>query len=896
LNRLETTLIMKHFLFFTGILFLSIGTNAQVHTTYLWHLHQPIYWSGQSTWNNNRYQTVWESEYLKNNGGNIYSGTAHPLNNLSDIFSNADRVAAYQYRTKDAVSSLSGHSEGGAQVCYSGALIENVNSLASAGQWGYGSGWQNNYVTARGWTTANGKPRMDIVGFTSHHILSPLASDRVLKKDIEVHKYLYGQTFGTSPLYSKGYWPAECSFSERNIKALVEEGFEWSVIANSHLARTLNDYPLTFGTSGCNYDPPNKADKVAANGTNWWNGQIDGRGGTYAAPYCYQAHKAKYVDPATGKEYKITVVPMCDLLSYQNGYSTMGTGDIDAHIAPFNSPSQPSIVLLAHDGDNAWGGGFDYYNNSVPGFAGAAASQGYVPTTIEQFLYNHPVPVNDVVHVEDGSWVNAANDWGHPQFINWFWPMYTAQYDFDPNGWTEDARNWAVLIAAENRVEMAEDLAGALTIANIASPTAASSLAEKAWHFLLPGFASDYMYYGTSLDMEVKQTLAANLAVGYADQVISANPGTDNTPPTVMVPQRYPYNPGGIGFGPNYGYQQHNNTSDFYVWTFAYDVSGIQSAVLKYRVDYDGQNPESNNDNDTYAGGSGVGSWNNVNMTLRNFPTGNITSNPEIDFFILPTYIAGEYYAQIAGLHDTLVDYYIEVTDNNNKIAKTAIQHVYIGNSNTGGSGGNGNVHWLPANPTLNDTITITVTNATQAGKLHWGVNNTGSNWIQPNNVYWPTGTVLFNGTGPSVETPMAGPVSNTLTLSIGPFNNPSQVVTQVALVIHFANNTWDNNNGQDFHIPINNNPTNVADVSQNRYVSIYPNPFGDYCYINLSGNEWHSYNVEIYDIRGNKVRSLVMQKNVQKVERDFLKAGLYIVKVTDMVTGEVFSDRVMVM
>ena len=53
------------------------------------------------------------------------------------------------------------------------------------------------------------------------------------------------------------------------------------------------------------------------------------------------------------------------------------------------------------------------------------------------------------------------------------------------------------------------------------------------------------MYYGTALDMEVKQTLAANLAVGFADQVISANQGTDNTPPSVFIPQRYPYNPGG---------------------------------------------------------------------------------------------------------------------------------------------------------------------------------------------------------------------------------------------------------------------------------------------------------------------------------------------------------------
>ena len=106
---------------------------------------------------------------------------------------------------------------------------------------------------------------------------------------------------------------------------LVEEGLEWSIIANSHLARTLSDYPLVFGTNGCNIDPPNAADQVATTGDNWWSGQIDGRGGQFAAPYCYQAHRAQHVDPETGQVHQITVVPMGDLLSYRNGYATMGT-------------------------------------------------------------------------------------------------------------------------------------------------------------------------------------------------------------------------------------------------------------------------------------------------------------------------------------------------------------------------------------------------------------------------------------------------------------------------------------------------------------------------------------------------------------------------------------------
>ncbi|NVO21591.1 MAG: hypothetical protein HXX13_17955 [Bacteroidetes bacterium] len=792
------------------ILLWSMGciVFAQVHTTYLWHLEQPNYWPATSTWITYQYQKAWESQYLKWNNGNFYSdGLQHPLNNLQEIFGNDDRKAVYQYRAKDAVQSLLGLPEAGAQVSYSGCLMENVKSLADAGQWGYSQGWQNNFITARNWTTSAGKPRMDMVGFSMDHALSPLVSDKVLRRQIQAHRYLYNQNFGTSPNYSKGYWPAECAFSERIIKALVEEGFEWSIIANSHLARTLSDYPLNYGTSGCNIDPPNPADKVTATGNHWWSGQIDGRGGTFAAPYCYQAHKAKYVDPSTGTEYKITVVPMDDLLSYQNGYSLMGTGDIDSHIAPYNDNSHPSLVLLAHDGDNAWGGGYDYYSSSVPGFANEAASKGYVPTTIQQFLTQHPVPETDVVHVEDGSWFNAANDWGHPQFINWLWPMYTSGYQFNPNGWTEDARNWAVLVAAENRVQMSEDLQGTLNIANIVNPGAASNAAEEAWHYLLPAYNSGYMYYGTSLDMEVKQSLACNIACSYANQVINAHPSTDQTAPTVFIPQRYPYNPGGTGFGPTYAYQQHQNSTDFSVWTFAYDVSGVQTAVLKYRLDNDGVNASDNNDNETYAGGSSVQAWQSLSMNMRVFPTGNVTNNPDINFFILPDYIANEYYAQISGLTEKLVDYYVEVTDTKGNIAKTPIQHVYVG---TSGSNQTAGVSWSPENPAKNDVITITETNVTVGAKLHWGVNAVGSSWQSPNAAYWPQNSTLFNGTGPALESVMSGPDNlGTISIQIGPFNNTAQAVSGVDFVMHYTNNTWNNNSGQNFHIPI----SNVADT-----------------------------------------------------------------------------------
>ncbi|SEG37267.1 Por secretion system C-terminal sorting domain-containing protein [Halpernia humi] len=726
---------MKKIVLIFALIFVAIF-HAQVQTTYLWHMHQPTYWGETSKINPNRYQTVKESQDLKMSGGNTYSdGLAHPLNDLNEIFGSADRVNAYQFAPKNAVNSIRSLPNAGAQITYGGSLIENINSLAAANQWGYVPSWKDNVNTAHSWLTSGGKPRMDVMGFTMHHTLSPLASDEVLKKEIEAHKYYQTQQFG---YYSNGFWPAEASFSENIIKVLKEEGFNWTVVANSHLARTLADYPLVFGTNGCNIDPPNKADKVETTGVNWSNGQIDGRGGQFAAPYCFTPHKAKYVDPETGVESIISIIPMAELDSYKDGFSQQGTDNIDTNIAPYADPARPPLVLLAHDGDNAWGGGSSYYNEAVPGFSNAAAAKGYNPTTIEQYLKDFPIPDSDVVHVEDGSWFNAANDWGSPQFINWFWPL-TDPVDkskFNPNGWTEDVRNQAVLFAGENFCKMAEELNGGVNIADVVNPTSSSPEAAKAWNFLLPGYDSGNAYYGLALDLEIKATLAANRAISHAQLVIDAHPNVDTTKPSVLVPQRYPYNPGEIGFGPNYGYKQILNSADFSVWTLAFDVSGIQSAVLKYRIDADGKNPLTSNQNETYAGGPEVGSWISKPMNERIFPKDNVTNNPEVSFFMLPDYIANLYWAEINGISEKLLDYYIEVTDKKGNVTKTKIEHVWVGK-----------------NLNVNPKITITPESNYSATALDITINATSNSDANPTIYYTLDGTTPTTASSSATST-----------------------------------------------------------------------------------------------------------------------------------------------
>ncbi len=841
---------------FLVILFLAMQISAfsQTHTSYLWHLQQPNYWADKSASNPNRYQTVKESNDMKFGGQNNYpDGQAHPLNDLQEIFSKQDRVNIYQHGAKNSVSMITWHPEAGAQVNYSGCLIENVNGLAAANQWGYYPNWANNFVEARGWQTSGGFPRLDIVGFTFHHALSPLISERAFTKELKAHRLIYGNTFGTTPNYTKGYFPAECCFTERNIKILVQEGFEWSIVANSHLARTMNDYPLSYGTNACNIDPPNKADKVSTNGTNWWSGQIDGRGGTFAAPYCYQAHKAKYIDPETGTEYKMDVIPMADLLSYRDGYSPQGTGEIQANIQPYEDPAHPTLVLFAHDGDNAWGGGSAYYTEAVPGWVSAANNVGIVPTTIQQFLNDHPVPANDVVHVEDGGWVNASSDWGHPQFINWLWPLYNpSDYTFNPDGWTEDARNWAVITAIDNFACMAEDLAGGVDMNKIVYPDASSSNAEKAWHFYMPALTSGYMYYGKAIDMEVKQTLAGNNAIEFAQAEIDLHPNTDNTAPSVFIPQRFPYNPGAAGFGPLYGYQEFINSKDFSVWTYAFDVSGISTVVLKYRTDIDGTNPLSDSDNDTYAGGAGVSSWTSIPMTKKVIDPTEDAGDAEIDFFIVPTHIADLYHAEIAGLSDTLVDYYVEVTDTEGNTFKTAIQHVYVGGLEGGGAG-NDNVFWTPTEPTKNEYITITATQAVAGSKLHWAVRESGTHWTEPDASYWPASTVVAGGG--AVQSPFTDSGNGVYTCQIGPFNNAAQVAEGIDFVIKINASTWDNNGGSDYYFDINNvvndNPTGTNITISMLIDESYTFAASDFNFQGISGATFAGIKIESLQSNG---------------------------------------------
>jgi hypothetical protein len=774
----------------TAIAIASPTLAEKLHLTWLWHLEQPIYWPDA---NGTRYERAWQSIQRRD------GGAANPANDLRSIFGLDDRVAAYQWRPRDCVNSIRWSAEAGAQVSFSGGLIENIQSFAEAGgQLGYGTGWFNPWRESRNWSTSAGGtsvPRMDLVQFSFHHALLPLVDDSTIRKELALFKAIYPEPFGATPAVSKGFFPSEMAFSERIIPWLVESGIEWTFVSGEKISRACPDFPVQLGSGGVNCDPPNKADQVNASGTDWFRLTISrGCGPAEAMPMGFTPHKAKWVNPDTGAESVITVVPCSQSLGWLDGYNPLPLNHLDTLQAK-NPNARPMLLVLAHDGDNAWGGGYSYYMEAVPNIVSSASNSGYVPTMVQKYLNDHPVPSSDVVHVEDGAWVNADGDFGAPQFLNWNWPPMDASGNVDvDNGWAEDIRNWAVITATQNLVDTAEqiqtDAGQPVRMSHVLRPQAASRASEKAWHFFLGSLNSGYMYYGTALDMEVKPTVACNEANGWAISVIGNN-SQDRTGPSIWLPQRWPWNPGGLNYGPAHKYQSRTLSGDFAVWTFAHDVSGLNSVTLKYRIDVDGSNPLTSNQNETYAGGAEVGAWVSVPMTVTDFPAENALNDGGIDFFEMPGAIAKRCVGRINGIRSKLLDYYVEATDARGNVKRSPIQHVWVGDSDgTGGGGGGGGgggavVATSPSPVEANANVTITynptgraLASATSV-KAHVGFNAWAS--------------VL----SPDVAMTKSSAGTWSCTVAV-----PS-TATQLDVVFNDGGSTWDNNGGQDWHFTV---------------------------------------------------------------------------------------------
>jgi len=239
-----------------------------------------------------------------------------------------------------------------------------------------------------------------------------------------------------------------------------------------------------------------------------------------------------------------------------------------------------------------------------------------------------------------------------------------------------------VIIATENRVETAQQISGITpNVDQVRDPGSYSgtpNAVELGWHYCCGSLDSGFVYYGCNGDECLRAIVAQSNACRNVDTIINSNPNADTTPPTVFLPQRHPWNPGGTNFGVQYGYKTVvEANSSFWVWTYAYDASGITNVTLFVRSN--GTNPPTSDQFKTYAGGPLAGTWQGTNMTQR------VAANSS---GYTPQYQADYYYTYVTGISNAFVDYYISATDSHGNVNNTPIQHVWVGAG--GGSSGTG--------------------------------------------------------------------------------------------------------------------------------------------------------------------------------------------------------------
>ncbi len=714
--------------------------NPPIYIAFLWHMHQPIYWP---------YESVVATDANQRYG---YS--------VTDIHN--QRLGPYTSWPKDAVSAgvAAGMPHFGAQVSFSGSLMENLNSLEAAGNGNF-QNWKSSWDWIKTQTTSLGNPRLDMVGFGYHHPLMGLLGTLDIERQIEAHRSMMASNFSGS--YSKGIFPPEDAFSARMIPALAAEGLRWVLVDNLHFDRAAAGYP--YNTGG-NVVEPNRADQRNPDPGDWVQLTDLWAPTRISGGWGHRPHVAEYVDPASGQVSRIVAVPADRYMGNEDargGFGALQYDDVMSQLEPYNTdPAHPLLVVLHHDGDNYGGGTDSYYHSNFDAFVSwlQASPSRFVCTTVQDYLDRFPPDTSDVIHVEDGSWSGADN--GDPEFKKWLG-------DPAADGYSPDRNSWAVVTAARNIVSTADEVAPG-------SPETA-----LAWHYLLNAEASDYWYWDGSQGgvWDSHPTRASNLAVPHALNAIGS--GADLTGPTIFLPQREPYNPGGTEWG-------IAQPRDFQVWTFAFDLDGLSSVSLKIRGDRDGALPAGSSDNDTYLGGPAVTAWTSIPMTASDMAS---RTDP------LPLYRASQYAATVTGVTDSLLDYYVEAVDGHGNVSSSPIRHVWVGTGTSGGGGGSAGVSWTPPSPAAEDSVTLTVAGAGKGGKLHWGVNG----WGAPATGYQPAGTVPYSG-GSAVETPMALSGGD-LALTLGPFDDPAQPVRTLDFVIHYDDDTWDNNGGQDYHVTV---------------------------------------------------------------------------------------------
>ncbi|MEK3825169.1 hypothetical protein [Paenibacillus sp. FSL K6-1558] len=424
---------------------------AEISASHVYHNHMPNFWAYYDTakyastpvGSPIRYTYDGQVIELKKNppAGYPYflpGGAPMPHDDLVAYYTHHAKTGAYLSWPWQVAGDLkNNHPAAGMQVTMSGSLLNNVdsfmytNNVNGYNNKAWGAPWKSAYNNLK---TTHGERTMDLVHFTGHHSMGPLAGNEYLLKDLIYQNAVMAQPFflGDSFKSSKGFFPTELGFSERIIPVLDQLGIEWSVIGNNHFSRTLKDYPLLNDPGkDTMISPPNRADLQNTSSVGSWVSapMFNEKQVVYNKyPFASTPHWVRHVNPETGAEKKIVGIPVAQAESWEEGYQ--GSVKADA-LKPFEGlVDQKQFFVIAHDGDNSSGraGSEDTWRN-----AGDVtyAQPGVKGESINEYLRTNTPKAEDVVHVQDGSWIDTRDSSSDPTWYHWRLPFGIWKGQFD---------------------------------------------------------------------------------------------------------------------------------------------------------------------------------------------------------------------------------------------------------------------------------------------------------------------------------------------------------------------------------------------------------------------------------------------------------------------------------
>ncbi|BDU51305.1 fibronectin type III domain-containing protein [Haliovirga abyssi] len=645
---------------------LSTLSFGEVAATHIYHNHMPNFWPfyDVETYNSTNVgdpvRYMYDGQVINakiNPPANWFflpDGSATPHDDLVAYYTHHAKTGAYLSWPMDTANgNHDRYPKSQTQVTMSGAVITNVESFAELNNVsGYendnwGQYWRDVHYGTR---TTNGFPALDLIHFTGHHSMGPLVGKDFFLKDLIYQNVVLSRPYflGDGFKSSKGYFPTELGFSERLIPTLAKLGVSWSVLGNVHYSRALKDYPyLNDPGKDCLVSPPNRADmrNTDTYGGSWVDRHMfNEQQTTYNKfPFASIPHYVRYIDPETGAESKIAGIPVEQAGSWEEGYQGSVSGGFLKQFEG-NTNGREQYFVVAHDGDNSSGRAGDGGTWANSGNVTYAES-GIEGIGVDEYLLAHPIPQDDIVHVQDGSWIDTRDSSSDPTWYHWHIPMgiwkgqfadfnringtnYSPKKNLDgveeghtvsfEYGYHYLERNFALLQAAENYAKTAEqiwldshpnywhptsqldyEIVGANNTANQLNPymysfpvkgdsnndyAGGANPAELGWYFLTASIDSGFGYYDENVDDGVKPTVSFDQSLYFSKPYVEANLANDKTGPSVWWPQRYPYNPGSANKSKAEGWTLQYFDNNFGIYTYAFDASGIQNIKVKIRT------------------------------------------------------------------------------------------------------------------------------------------------------------------------------------------------------------------------------------------------------------------------------------------------------------------------